>query len=115
MTTTDTIKARLRAIVAAEGVTEGPWFYNPYRAMIGQQDPSQPPSQHRQPTVLLHHAVNSKEEDCRFIASSRTLLPGMAEVHLEEIEWLEESAWENSVCEDRLAALVERLEGILGS
>jgi ubiquinone biosynthesis protein UbiJ len=56
-----------------------------------------------------------------FFARSRTLLPGMADVLLEEIEWLEDNAAITStfadvadLFRDRLAALAERLEGILG-
>jgi hypothetical protein len=113
--TTATIKAKLAAIVAAEGVTEGPWTSS-YETIytrehrVGLADESKRDGPHQVAWTALGGYT-----DARWIARCRTITPGMAEVHLEEIEWLEESAWENSVCEDRLAALVERLEGILGS
>lgn len=74
-----------------EAATKGPWFWNPYRASLGQQDPKQPPNNKAQLVAVIadvpfHQFATS---DAAFIAHARQSLPAMAaalKAALEEIE-----------------------------
>jgi hypothetical protein len=124
MTNTTTIKAKLAAIAAAEGVSDLVADDMSSRFVwIGMDEGDQ-----SEEVIKIYG--RSEAETARiqkFIASSRTLLPGMAELWLEEIEWLEGercqacdgSGWRNhgggGEGEENLelCPLAERLEGLL--
>lgn len=75
------IKAALReAIALSEKLPVGPWYYNPYRACIGQQDPSQ------------KAAIRDGDKAGHLFAHARTLLPATAKALLDDIEAFEELA-----------------------
>jgi hypothetical protein len=116
MTNTTTIKAKLAAIAAAEGVSDLVADDMSSRFVwIGMDEGDQ-----SEEVIKIYG--RSEAETARiqkFIASSRTLLPGMAELWLEEIEWLEAEIDKRQhgpahlVFAARLTALVKRLEAIL--
>ncbi len=122
MTSTANIKTLLAAIVAAEGVSPAPWT------------PDQDDETYWVETPQGNICDCNHIQDAQWIARSRTITPGMAEAWLEEIEWLEgQCTYTAHYCDvpeysdgvnmgrataadearDRLAALVERLEGLL--
>ncbi len=116
MTSTEPLKARLRAIVAAEGVTDGPWNSRGGSGLSIQAEDGWEVAVAKNGTDDMQ--PNPSASNAHFIAASRTITTALAEVWLEEIEWLEEG--DNEVagfhafkCRRRLAALVERLRAIV--
>lgn len=87
------IKATLReAIALSEKLPVGPWYYNPYRACIGQQDPSQKPDYAKRAVAQVHAAIRDGDKVGHLFAHARTLLPATAKITLDDIEAFEELA-----------------------
>ena len=66
--------------------TPGPWFYNPYRFLIGQQDPTLPNDIKKLPVALLalvHSIGETTLADANLMAAAPEMLAALKSI----IEW----------------------------
>ncbi len=72
---------------APKDLTESPWFWNPYRSSITQQNPQEKPDLSKNSVALLYtgHGITFKEVDAKMMTAS----PKVAEALNKIIETME--------------------------
>ena len=79
VSTTNKLKFILKCINVLEEKSEkvlpGPWYYNPYRATIGQHAPDSTDCTPKDAAILLHPAAHTSKNTAEYIADIRTITP----------------------------------------